>query len=93
MNSIKILSLDFGEKRIGLAVGDTESKIVSPLKTIINNGSLETCNNVLKIVEEWEISKIIVGMPEMYKDQEINKKIKNFGQMLKKNLNLDVIFA
>ena len=29
MNSIKILSLDFGEKRIGLAVGDTESKIVS----------------------------------------------------------------
>ena len=92
MNSIKILSLDFGEKRIGLAVGDTESKIVSPLKTIINNGSLETCNTVLKIVEEWDISKIIVGMPEMYKDQEINKKIKNFGQMLKKNLNLDVIF-
>ena len=48
MNSIKILSLDFGEKRIGLAVGDTESKIVSPLKTIINNGSLETCNTVLR---------------------------------------------
>ena len=92
MNSIKILSVDFGEKRIGLAVGDTESKIVSPLKTITNNGSLETYNIILKTVEEWEISKIIVGMPEMYKDQEINKKIKNFGKMLEKNLNLDVIF-
>ena len=32
------MSLEFGEKRIGLAVVNKESKIVSPLKTIINNG-------------------------------------------------------
>ena len=38
MSLIKVLSIDFGEKRIGLAVGDTESKIASPLKTIKNSG-------------------------------------------------------
>ena len=92
MNSIKVLSVDFGEKRIGLAVGDTESKIASPLKTIENNGFLETCDEISKIVAEWNISKIIIGMPEMFNDQEINKRIKNFGKMLEKNLNLHVVF-
>ena len=92
MNLIKVLSIDFGEKRIGLAVGDTESKIVSPLKTIKNSGYENNCNSIKLIVKEWGISRIIIGVPELYKEQEINKKIVNFGKTLKKNLNLDVIF-
>jgi putative Holliday junction resolvase len=92
MNSIKVLSIDFGEKRIGLAVGDTESKIASPLKTIVNNNSKNTCNTISIIAKEWDISRIIIGMPEIYNNQEINKKIKNFGKMLEKNLNIKVTF-
>ena len=92
MNLIKVLSIDFGEKRIGLAVGDTESKIVSPLKTIKNSGYENNCNSIKLIVKEWGISSIIIGIPELYKGQEINKKIVNFGKILKKNLNLEVFF-
>ena len=84
MNLIKVLSIDFGEKRIGLAVGDTESKIVSPLKTIKNSGYENNCNSIKLIVKEWGISRIIIGIPELYKEQEINKKIVNFGKILKK---------
>ena len=92
MNLIKVLSIDFGEKRIGFAIGDTESNIASPLKTIKNNGNESNCASIAKIVEEWKISRIIIGKPEIYADQAINKKIENFGKILKKNLNLDVIF-
>ena len=92
MNLIKVLSIDFGEKRIGLAVGDTESKIVSPLKTIKNSGYENNCNSIKLIVKEWGISRTIIGIPELYKGQEINKKIVNFGKILKKNLNLEVFF-
>ena len=92
MNLVKVLSIDFGEKRIGLAVGDTESKIVSPLKTIKNSGYENNCNSIKLIVKEWGISRIIIGIPELYKGQEINKKIVNFGKILKKNLNLEVFF-
>ena len=93
MNSIKVLSIDFGEKRIGFAIGDTESKIASPLKTIVNNSSKNTCNSIISIIaKEWDISRIIIGMPEIYNNQEINKKIKNFGKMLEKNLNIKVTF-
>ena len=86
MNLIKVLSIDFGEKRIGFAIGDTESKIASPLKTIKNNGNESNCASISKIVEEWKISRIIIGKPEIYADQAINKKIENFGKILKKNL-------
>ena len=92
MNPIKVLSIDFGEKRIGLAIGDTESKIASPLKTISNIGSVENFNAIDLIAKEWSISRIIIGMPNIYDKQEINKKIKNFGKTLKNKLNLDVIF-
>ena len=92
MNLKKILAIDFGVKRIGLAIGDSESSIATPFKTIKNNG-YENCSiQIAEIVKEWSISRIIIGMPNIYDKQEINKKIKNFGKILKNKLNLDVIF-
>ena len=92
MNLKKILAIDFGVKRIGLAIGDSESSIATPFKTIKNNG-YENCSiKISKIVKEWGINLIVLGKPEIYSDQEVNKQIDNFGKILKKNLNIDVIF-
>ena len=92
MSLIKVLAIDFGEIRIGLAVGDSESKIATPLKTIKNHGYENVCNEIVKIVDEWQINRIVIGMPEIFSDQKINKKIKHFEKTLKKNLNLDIFF-
>jgi len=92
MNYIKVLAIDYGEKRIGLAVGDSESRIASPLKTIKNRGYEKSCYEILKIVTEWDINLVIIGIPEIYSDQEINKKIERFGKILEKNLDIEVIF-
>ena len=92
MNLKKILAIDFGVKRIGLAIGDSESSIATPFKTIKNNG-YENCSiKIAEIVKEWAINLIVLGKPEIYSDQEVNKQIDNFGKILKKNLNIDVIF-
>ena len=92
MNLKKILAIDFGVKRIGLAIGDSESSIATPFKTIKNNG-YENCSiKIAEIVKEWGINLIVLGKPEIYSDQEVNKQIDNFGKILKKNLNIDVIF-
>ena len=92
MNLKKILAIDFGVKRIGLAIGDSESSIATPFKTIKNNG-YENCSiQIAAIVKEWRINLIVLGKPEIYSDQEVNKQIDNFGKTLKKNLNIDVIF-
>ena len=92
MSLQKVLAIDFGVKRIGLAIGDSESNIATPFKTIKNNG-YENCSlYIKKIIKEWGINLIVLGKPEIYSDQEVNKRISNFGKTLKKNLNINVIF-
>ena len=52
MSFHKVLAIDFGVKRIGLAIGDSESNIATPFKTIKNNG-YENCSLYIKeIIKE-----------------------------------------
>ena len=56
-----LLGIDYGERRIGLAVTDALGIIASPLETIENN---ERCTQRLKdIVEERSIDTVVVGLP------------------------------
>jgi putative Holliday junction resolvase len=91
MSDIKILAIDFGEIRIGLAIGDLENKIATPLKTIKNISYESILKEISLIVEEWEINQIVIGIPELYPDQNINKQITNFSKILRKKLKIDVI--
>ena len=91
MSDIKILAIDFGERRIGLAIGDLENKIAAPLKTIKNISYESILKEISLIVEEWEINQIVIGIPESYPDQNINKQITNFSKILRKKLKIDVI--
>jgi len=53
----KYLGIDWGEKRIGLALGDSETKIATPFKVV---GDLV---EVVKSIKEEEINKVIIGEP------------------------------
>lgn len=55
------LGIDYGEKRIGLAKGDSWLKIATPLKTIANGPGV--LNELADIVKTEVIEKIIVGVP------------------------------
>jgi len=58
---LKVLAIDFGLRRIGTAVGDTELKIAVPAETISNDDKvLERIENM---VRRRSIRKIIVGLP------------------------------
>jgi len=55
------LGIDYGEKRLGLAKADGETKIATPFKTILNSPSV--LNDLADIVKTEVIEKIIVGVP------------------------------
>lgn len=55
------LGIDYGEKRIGLAKGDSNLKIATPLKTILNEPGV--LNELAHIVNTEVIEKIIIGVP------------------------------
>ncbi|MFA7244029.1 MAG: Holliday junction resolvase RuvX [Patescibacteria group bacterium] len=89
---MKILAIDYGEKRIGLATGEMFSK---PFGTVENIGNLEkAADKIAQICATEEIEKIIIGLPE-YDDggePEIVGKIKSFGNLLSNKTELDLVF-
>lgn len=58
---MKIIGLDVGDKRIGVAISD-ESGIVSvPLKVIMNDKN--SGEEIKKIIDKYNVEKIVVGVP------------------------------
>jgi putative Holliday junction resolvase len=86
-----ILSIDYGEKRIGLAISDELHLLAHPLKTIKNDKIV--FEQILEIVKEYNVEKIIIGYPTWEKPTDIVKKIENFVKELKQFVKLDIEFV
>ena len=60
---MRILSLDVGEKRIGLALSDPTELLATPLTTIVSRGNLIDVKTILDIAAQHDVGEIIVGLP------------------------------
>jgi putative Holliday junction resolvase len=60
----RALGLDLGERRIGVAVSDSDRTLAVPLCTIDRTGSrVSEHRNIVDLVEEWAIKVVVVGLP------------------------------
>jgi putative holliday junction resolvase len=88
-----ILAFDFGEKRIGSAVGETMLKVAHPLTTINGEENNIKFEKIAELVQEWRPSLLVVGLP-MHMDGEphlLTQLSKKFAQRLEGRFNLPVI--
>jgi putative holliday junction resolvase len=60
---LRILAVDWGERRIGLAVSDPSGVIASPLPTLRVKGREEALTGVARAAAEQEVERIVVGLP------------------------------
>ena len=60
---MRILGLDIGDKRIGVAVSDPLGMLARPLLVLENSGEESTIKELLKLVEQYQAECIIVGLP------------------------------
>jgi putative Holliday junction resolvase len=63
----RILGIDYGERRVGLAVSDPTHIIAQPLTTIIREGSDAWWDQLAVIIVEQEVEAIVVGYPRTMK--------------------------
>lgn len=61
--SLRILAVDWGERRIGLAVSDPQGIIATGLKTLVVRGPADALARVAAIAAEREVGRIVVGLP------------------------------
>ncbi|MEM1445246.1 MAG: Holliday junction resolvase RuvX [Planctomycetota bacterium] len=60
---MRVLALDLGAKRTGVAVGDDETRIATPLLTIDTGSETERWRQLDKLIAEEQPDAIIVGVP------------------------------
>lgn len=88
---MKVLAVDYGTKRVGLAIGDENLKIISP-KGVIK--AEKAVDEIKRIVSESGIGKVVIGFPltPSGKEGQRAKLVKNFYEKLKRELpDVDII--
>ncbi|MEM6985294.1 MAG: Holliday junction resolvase RuvX [Pseudomonadota bacterium] len=58
-----LLGFDYGERRIGVAVGHTETGLANPLTTVFNKADGTHWPALLDLVHTWKPSALVVGVP------------------------------
>ena len=90
--SNKLMGLDLGDQRIGIAVGFKETKLAIP-KGHLNRGSLrEDIKTLLELASEHNVEEFVVGMPYTLRGQigEQARKALRFIKELRKRTDLPV---
>jgi len=65
---MRVLGIDYGSKRVGIALGDTESRVASPWGTLPNEGGLALLAKIHEIVTRDMVEALVIGVPRPFKD-------------------------
>jgi putative holliday junction resolvase len=96
LNSINkpmtILAFDYGTRRVGVAVGNSVSKVGQALKVIVAPNVDALFREIDSLIKEWQPDQLIVGIP-VYPDgaeHEMTAKARRFGNQLTGRFNLPI---
>lgn len=89
----RILALDYGERRIGVAVSDPTRTIASPLATLTRRaGKRPPWAEIARIVDEQEVTEIVVGLPLdlQGEEREWTVEVREFADQLVRRFGLPI---
>ena len=92
---MQIIAFDYGEKKIGVAVGQTSTNTSSPLQIIFNKDNKTNWISISSLLDEWKPDLILLGKPLNMdgSDSEIMKKVDKFYKELKYIYDADIEFV
>jgi putative Holliday junction resolvase len=90
----RYLGIDYGEKRVGIAVSDPTLTLAQPLKTIKYSREKDLLKEILLLISEKDIQKVVIGLPLTMKGTESLKtqEVRKFGEKLKSLTSVTVVF-
>jgi putative Holliday junction resolvase len=91
---LRILAIDLGEKRIGLAISDALGITAQGLPTIQVKNEHEICPKIMEIIKEKNVDRIVFGLPKNMNGTlgPQAKKVEKYAQKLRQLSNLPVDF-
>ena len=92
----RVLGVDYGERRVGLAVSDPSGTIAQPLPTLARRtGKRPPVHAVAELAREWQVEAIVVGLPLTLEGDESDwtREARAFGDRLADRTGLPVHFV
>lgn len=89
---MRILGIDYGEKRIGIALSDPLGITAQGLATLERTQREDDIKKILTIIQEKEVNRIIVGLPK-HMDNTVGDKARevlSFIDLLKEHTNIPI---
>ena len=92
---MQIIAFDYGDKKIGVAVGQTSTNTSSPLQIIFNKDNKTNWISISSLLDEWKPDLILLGKPLNMdgSESEIMKKVEKFYKELKSIYDADIEFV
>lgn len=93
MSLSKIMSIDYGTVRIGIALSDPLQIIANPFRVIQNSGE-EVFSEINSIIKSEKVGKIIVGLPVNLAGKDTKKtiEVRDFSKKLKNRISIPIIY-
>lgn len=86
---MRILGIDYGSARVGVALGDTETRVASPWRIIANESDEDVVERLVDLARVEKATRFVVGVPRPLGDQsretEQAKLIRAFIVVLSKS--------
>lgn len=89
----RILALDIGEKRVGVAISDPFRMFAQPLEVINIRGKSDLIGKIKKYLSSYDIEKIVIGNP-LNKDgsqSRFSKKIGEIAKFISQHYNIPTV--
>jgi putative Holliday junction resolvase len=89
----RVMALDMGEKRIGVAISDEGRTIARSLVTLRRRSRLEDFERIARIAKENGVNLLVVGLPVRDADREGQKAawVRDYSSALQRHLATDLL--
>ena len=90
----RVIGIDYGEKRIGVAVTDPLWITAQPVDIVANTGSEKAVEQLREIVTEYEADTVVVGLPKNMNNTEGDKalEVRAFADLLADRIGVKIVF-
>jgi putative Holliday junction resolvase len=92
LNGVRSLGIDYGTKRIGLALSDAEGRLAVPLRTLERKDDRSALREIARIARDEEVERFVVGEPLGLDGSrgEAALRARRFGERLAESTGLPV---
>jgi len=90
----RLLGLDYGTKRVGIAISTFEQNIASPLENYTRQNETQDQNFLLKMIKEYQCKGLVVGLPVHMSGDEGQKakEARRFGNWISQFAQIPIRF-